>query len=81
MITLQTRTGKWVIERRPAPRDRFALVRDRTLRDLVDALDDAIVVVNADNAYTPHQIEFISGVLDGAFKYLSDLREQQTQVR
>jgi hypothetical protein len=74
-ITLQTRTGRWVVERRPTV-DRWRFVHDRTLRDLIDTLDEAIAIVNADNTYTPHQIELIDDVLRASLRYLSDVREQ-----
>jgi hypothetical protein len=55
--------------------DPLVLVRDRMLRDLVDALDDALAVVNANNSYAPQQIEFLGGVPNETLHYLRELRE------
>jgi hypothetical protein len=83
-ITLRTRTGEWLVERRPAPRDPLTLVRDRALRDLLDDLDAAVVTLDAQfdrvvAAGLTHEGERIYDALSAAFDYLIELRRTEAR--
>jgi hypothetical protein len=79
-ITLQTRSGRWAIQRLSP--DRLARVRDRALRDLLDDLDAAIDVLDGFSDLLVEQkmtreAEIIHDVLLSAHAYLAEIRQSQ----
>jgi hypothetical protein len=82
MHVTRTGEGRWTVARRPTS-EPLALIRDRELRDLVDALDAAIdqvtdVIVSPDGGkLSACEGEQISNTLDAAARYLRELRARQ----
>jgi hypothetical protein len=82
-VIIQTRTGRWAITRQEE--DRLARVRDRSLRDLVDQLDDAVEVLlavqeRADASGIHHgYFDLAVEAVNAAIDYLRELREQRAR--
>lgn len=80
MHIVRIHEDRWTVSRRPIAPDPLALIRDRELRDLITALDDALdvvidAVVGPDGcALSACQGERIHDALSTAFNFLVELR-------